>query len=193
MKVLVLSGSRNPNGQTARAAEALLQGFLNDKASDNILFLPNMHVERCRQCRDDGWGKCIEQGICVISDDFSMIVDRLQAADIIVFASPVYWSDLSESLRAFLDRLRRTCMHEQGRAGIKGKPAIGVCVAGGGGGGAPQCCRNMEWILQTTGFDVVDLIPVRRQNLEAKLKVLEETGRQLSLTLPHNEDTMRRK
>jgi len=193
MKVLVLSGSRNPNGQTARAARALLQGLTNSKASNDVLFLPSMHIERCRQCRDDGWGKCIEEGRCVIQDDFSMIVDKLRVADIIVFATPVYWSDLSESLRAFLDRLRRTCMHEQGRAGIKGKPAVGVCVAGGGGGGAPQCCRNMEWVLQTTGFDVVDLIPVRRQNLEAKLRVLEETGRQLSLTLPGNEDTMRHK
>ena len=101
---------------------------------------------------------------------------ELGAADAAVFATPVYFSDLSESLRAFLDRLRRTCMHKDGKAGIEGTQAVGVCVAGGGGGGAPACCVSLEKILAICGFDVVDMIPVRRQNLEAKLTVLEHTG-----------------
>ena len=38
----------------------------------------------------------------------------------------------------------------------------------------------MEWILRTSAFDVVDLIPVRRQNLEAKLDVLRSAGRSMA-------------
>jgi hypothetical protein len=41
----------------------------------------------------------------------------------------------------------------------------------------------MERILQTCGFDVVDVIPCRRQNLEAKLPMLEYEGRWLA-TVP---------
>jgi multimeric flavodoxin WrbA len=190
LTVLILLGSRNPNGQTAKAAHALLEGLTENGIDSEMVFLPELRIERCRQCRYDGWGMCVDRGECVIEDDFSKVVEKLRASDGVVFATPVYWSDLSESLRAFLDRLRRICMHDQGRFGIKEKAAVGICVAGGGGGGAPQCCRNMEWILQTTGFNVVDLIPVRRQNLEAKLPILKETGRYLSLTLRENGDTM---
>ena len=87
-----------------------------------------------------------------------------------MFTTPVYYSDLSESLRAFLDRLRRTCTHKDGKVGIENKPVIGVCVAGGGGGGAPACCVSLEKVLSTCGFSVVDMVPVRRQNLEAKMR-----------------------
>ena len=37
-------------------------------------------------------------------------------------------------------------------------------------------CVSLERILQTCGFDVVDMIPLRRQNYEHILKVLELTG-----------------
>ena len=82
--------------------------------------------------------------------------------------------------RTFLDRLRRTCMHESGKSGISGKKAIGICVAGGGGGGAPSCAVSLERIISRCGFDVVDMIPVRRQNLDMKLKVLDITGQWLA-------------
>ncbi len=112
----------------------------------------------------------------MIADDFAAITEKIRAADAVVFATPVYYSDLSESLRAFLDRLRRISFQAAGRKLVEGKSAIGVCVAGGGGGGAPACCRSLEQILTTCGFDVVDMVPVRRQNLEAKLAVLEAGG-----------------
>jgi len=98
----------------------------------------------------------------------------------VVFATPVYFGDLSESMRALLDRLRRTCMNEAGKDGISGKLAVGICVAGGGGGGAPSCIVSLEKVLRTCGFDVVDLIPVRRQNLDMKLDVLRITGEWLA-------------
>ena len=44
-----------------------------------------------------------------------------------------------------------------GSAGFAGKPVVGVCVAGGSGGGAPKCAADLEFVLQTTGFEVVDL------------------------------------
>ena len=80
----------------------------------------------------------------------------------------------------FLDRLIRRNKHEASKAAIAGKTAVGICVAGGGGGGAPACTVSLERVLRICGFDVVDLIPVRRQNLEMKLAVLEITGRWLA-------------
>lgn len=180
MKAIVISGSRNPEGQTAQATAALMKGMAKAGAAAERVFLPALKIERCRQCDNSGWGLCNRDGRCIIKDDFAELVLKIKDADVAVFATPVYYADLSESLRAFTDRLRRICTHEAGRAPIQGKPAIGVCVAGGGGGGAPACCVSLEKVIATCGFDVVDMIPVRRQNLRAKEHVLELTGEWLA-------------
>jgi len=180
MNVLILNGARNPGGQTARAAEALAEGARAAGAGVENVLLPALAIERCRQCNDDGWGTCRVSGDCIIQDDLASLVGKIAAADRVVFATPVYFSDLSESLRAFLDRLRRTCMHDGGRARVHGAPAVGICVAGGGGGGAPECARRLERIVSLCGFDCLDMVPVRRQNLEQKCTVLHATGRWLA-------------
>ena len=179
MKTILICGSRNPKGQTAQAADALLQGLAQAGASTEQVILPTIKIERCRQCNDDGWGLCRREGRCVIDDDLAGLVEKIRQADAVVFATPVYYSDLSESLRAFTDRLRRICTHEAGRVSTKDKPAVGVCVAGGGGGGAEQCCVNLKKVLSTCGFECLDMIAVRRQNLPIKQKTLEVLGQWL--------------
>jgi len=180
MKVLAILGSRNERGQTARAAEALLEGASGEGAETERIFLPPLNLERCRQCDERGWGICRSEGKCVIEDAFETLVEKVRNADVVLFGTPVYFADLSESMRAFLDRLRRTCTHEAAKLIVRGKPAVGVCVAGGGGGGAPACTVSLERVLSTCGFDVVDMVPARRQNLELKRAVLAETGRWLA-------------
>jgi multimeric flavodoxin WrbA len=182
MNVVGILGSRNPKGQTARAADALLQALGRGVEVERV-FLPEMKIERCRQCDEHGWGRCRSEGSCVIEDDFAGIVAQIRSADAALFATPVYFGDLSESIRAFLDRLRRICRHANGKAGIEGKPALGICVAGGGGGGAPSCSVSLEKALSQTTFDPLDVVPVRRQNLEMKLGVLRLTGEWLAAQL----------
>lgn len=191
MRILTLSGSRDREGRTAQAIEAIRKGIAKAGGNSESIFLTELVIERCRQCDSDGWGTCRSEQRCIIEDDFDSVVAKVRAADLIVFANPVYFGDLSESMRAFLERLRRTSFRlgppPQGSPAqpppsippvplAGGIPAIGVCLAGGGGGGAPNCCVSLERILQMCGFDVVDMIPVRRQNLEFKLPILELTG-----------------
>jgi multimeric flavodoxin WrbA len=180
MKLLVVSGSRNRKGQTGRAAAALAEGAAQAGCETESVFLPELHLERCRQCEDDGWGLCRGRQQCVIEDDLASVVERIRRADVVVFATPVYFSDLSESLRALLDRLRRICIHGGKADRIQAKPVMGMCVAGGGGGGAVKCAMSLENILLTCGFDVVDMVPVRRQSLAAKLEVLRAVGKWLA-------------
>lgn len=187
MQVLVLSGSRNREGQTARAINAVCKGVADAGGGSETIFLTESNLERCRQCEKDGWGLCRSEGHCIIEDDFSPLVEKIGAADIIVFATPVYFGDISESMMGFLHRLRRIKFSALIKAGRGpgsfpsggGTPVIGLCYAGGSGNGTISCSANLERILQICGFDVVDMIPARRQNLEAKLPVLELTGRWL--------------
>ncbi len=180
MRVIVIMGSRNPEGQTGQAAAAYIEGLKNGDATVEQVFLPKLEILRCRQCRDDGWGQCIEEGVCCQKDDFASVVDKIRAADAVVFATPVYYGDLSESLRALLDRLRRICINEKGRPGIYGKLATGICIAGGGGGGAPNCAESLQRVLHHINLDVVDVIPGRRQNLDLKKEVCRISGKWLA-------------
>ncbi len=175
MQILVLSGSRNLEGRTARAIDAIGRGVAKAGGNTERFFLPELNLERCRQCESDGWGVCRQEERCIIDDDFSLLVDKIKSSDVIVFATPVYFADLSESMRGFLDRFRRICAHKTAKP-TQGISAVGLCLAGGGGGGAPSACLNLERILQVCGFDVVDMIPLRRQNLNTKLQILELIG-----------------
>ncbi|MBS3733680.1 MAG: flavodoxin family protein [Phycisphaerae bacterium] len=176
MKAVVILGSRNPDGQTATAAGALAEGLRSQGADVAAFYLPQMHIESCRQCDSAGWGVCRQEGRCVIEDDLDGLVDAVAAADVAAFATPVYFADLSESMKAFTDRLRRCCVHKAGKAKLAGTRAVGVCVAGGSGGGAPNCCARLHSVLELCGLDVVDMIPVRRQNLTLKCRLLTQTG-----------------
>jgi NAD(P)H-dependent FMN reductase len=186
MRIAALCGSRNRQGGTARALEAVLRGVSKAGGQWDSLFLTEHNLERCRQCNQDGWGVCLTEERCIIEDEFASIVQGINIADLIVFATPVYFHDLGESMKGFLDRLRRIDFPKILRLpgpvvpgqipNGQGIPAIGVCYAGGSGTGTTSCCLNLERTLQTCGFDVVDMIPVRRQNLEMKLPLLEHVG-----------------
>ena len=180
MEILSILGSRNHAGRTAQSVEALVRGASAEGAVCSQVFLTSLNIERCRQCDEAGWGLCRSEGRCVIQDDFAAVVAKVRAADAVVFATPVYFSDLSESMKSFLDRLRRICRHAEGKRGIEAKAAVGLCMAGGGGGGAPMCAFLLERTLLTCGFDLLDVVPVRRQNMDLKLQVLQTTGQWLA-------------
>jgi len=176
MHTVMISGSRNPEGRTAGCAKAIARGLAKAGATSELVFLPTTKLERCRQCNADGWGICRTEFRCIIEDDdFAGIVEKLKAADAAVFLSPVYLRDLSESIRGFLDRLRRITFRQNPRA-MQGKPAIVLAMAGGGGGGTPTTSLNLETMVQMCGFDIVDVINVRRQNFDVKVPMLEMTG-----------------
>jgi multimeric flavodoxin WrbA len=179
MKILVLSGSRNPQGKTAQAIGSIRKGIMAADGESECLFLPELNLERCRQCDPDGWGLCRKEGSCIIEDDFPSLVEKIKTSDAVVFANAVYFGDLTESMRGFLDRLRRIRFLRKDPGTLQGIPAVGICYAGGSGNGAPNCCASLDRVLQICGFDVVDMVPLRRQNLEVKLPALEIIGKWL--------------
>jgi multimeric flavodoxin WrbA len=178
MRVTVISGSRDRKGRTARCIEAICRGVEKAGGKTETIILLEHNVERCRQCDADGWGDCRREGRCIIEDDFAGIVDKMKASDVVVFANPVYFADLSEIMRSFLDRVRRIGFRRA--PPMKDIPAVGLCLSGGRGGGGPACAANLDRILQICGFDIVDMMLVRRQNLDIKLPILERTGEWLA-------------
>lgn len=182
MHILAISGSRNRQGKTALAMDTVVRGFTGAGGTSESIFLPEMALERCRQCNPDGWGRCAKDGKCINEDDLPKIVDKIKAADALVFASPVYFGDLSESMVGFLGRLRRVMRNGPPTPFPKpgGTPAMLMALAGGRGYGALTCLVNLEKMITPCGFDIVDIEALRRQNLSLKLPMLETVGKWLT-------------
>lgn len=136
MRMLTLCGSRDHQGRTAQAVSALQSGFMKAGGIAESLFLIDQKLERCRQCDSDGWGQCRREGTCIIEDDFHTIVDKIESADVVIFATPVYFADLSEIMRSFLDSLRRIRFRRVPPSTPGGNPkgtmVVGLCLSGGG-------------------------------------------------------------
>ncbi len=115
---------------------------------------------------------------CQEEDDFQGIHARLAEAEGFVLVTPVYWGEMSESAKAFVDRLRRCeASRSKGESLFFDKPFLAVAAAGGTGNGTITCLLSMEnWIkhVQARPFD---LIPVNRWSREYKLAAIRSAGK----------------
>jgi multimeric flavodoxin WrbA len=115
-----------------------------------------------------------------VLDDFQALHEQVLKADGLVLVSPVYWGEMSESAKAFTDRLRR-CEASSGKASrLAGKPVLAVAAAGGTGGGMVTCLQSMERWIQHVQARTFDLIPVNRWSREYKLETIRAAAAALA-------------
>lgn len=175
MKLLAIQSSPNLGGLTAETAKQVIRGAEAVGHEAELIHLNEAVIKKCKAC-DGGWGQCRREGTCILNDDFSGIVEKIQESDAIVFTTPVYWHDLSESAKTFLDRLRRVETHHGFKRYVD-KPYIGIACAGGSGNGATRALYLLEEYLKRVGFKNYDLVTVTQANRAHKLPMLEEAGR----------------
>lgn len=173
MKISVVWSSPNKDGLTNTAAKQFMKGLENAGAEINEICLNKEKINHCVAC-GNGWGNCRAEGKCVLPDDFMKIYDELRESDGIVFVSAVYWSDMTEQMKAFIDRLRR-CEATKNHF-LADKRCILVACAGGTGRGTLECLHQMEMALTHMGMRAFDRIPVIRYNSEYVLPALEKAG-----------------
>lgn len=178
MKVVAVQSSPNRDGLTSSLAQAALKGLKDKGGETELIHLNELDLKPCIAC-DGGWGKCKDEGICILEDDFQRLRAKIAESDVLIFATPVYWHDLSESAKIFLDRLRR-CERGRDFKTFIGKKAIGIASAGGSGKGAVRALYILEDYLRRLGFDIFDLVPVTRFSKEHKLGMLQEAGKRLA-------------
>jgi multimeric flavodoxin WrbA len=176
MKCLGIQTSPNTDGLTATAAQAVLTGFASGGGSIEIIHLNKMKIKPCLSC-ERGWGKC-RGGECIQNDDLEMIREKMGEADALVFVSPVYWHDLSESAKRFLDRIRRLETFSN-RNTFVGTRTIGVTAAGGSGNGAARALYNLEDYMKRIGLEIMDLVTITKFSKDHKLPMLEHAGKRL--------------
>jgi multimeric flavodoxin WrbA len=176
MYVMVISASPNKDGLTAACAAAAVEGVRQAGGSAEEVRLNDLQVGMCNAC-DNGWGTCLPDHECQVQDDFQALHTRLLQADACVLVTPVYWGEMSESAKAFTDRLRRCEATRGERSGLSGKPVIAVAAAGDSGNGMITCLLSMERWIEHVRARKFDLIPVNRWSRTYKLVAIREAAR----------------
>ena len=168
MNVIVISSSPNKDGLTAACANAAVAGVLLAGGHAEEVRLNDLQIGLCQAC-DNGWGTCLQEHECQVEDDFQALHARVRQADGYMLVTPVYWGEMSESAKAFTDRLR-SCQATRGdESSLFNKPVIAVAAAGDSGNGMITCLLSMERWIEHVQARKFDLIPVNRWSREYKL------------------------
>lgn len=179
MTIMVLSASPNKDGMTAACVAAAIEGVRLAEAEADAVRLNDLHIGACKAC-DNGWGTCRTLHYCQVIDDFQGLHERVLKADGIILVCPVYWGEMSESAKAFTDRLRRCEAHRREGSLLTGKPVLAVAAAGGSGGGMITCLQSIERWIQHVRARQWDLIPVNRWSRPYKLVAIREAAQAMT-------------
>ena len=100
MKVLLINGSPKANGNTALALNEMVKVFHEEGIETEILQVGNQAIRGCVCCYH-----CKKNGKCVFDDLVNEAAAKLEAADGLVIASPVYYAMANGTLTSFVQRL----------------------------------------------------------------------------------------
>lgn len=98
-RIMVILGGGRVNGNTSQLAEAFMNGAKEAGHQVEIVSLNKLNVNGCTGCNACRYGKP-----CVQKDDFNSLVPKIKTADLIVFASPLYFWTVSSKIKAFIER-----------------------------------------------------------------------------------------
>lgn len=98
-KVLIISTSFRKNGNSDRLAQAFLQGGEAGGNTVEMIRLADQTIGFCRGCL-----ACQKTKKCVIRDDANAIAEKMRTADVIAFATPIYYYEMSGQMKTMLDR-----------------------------------------------------------------------------------------
>ncbi|MBO7047776.1 MAG: flavodoxin family protein [Spirochaetia bacterium] len=101
MRILVLNGSPHVSGNTAAMVNAFKEGAESKGHTVEVIQVGTKQVKgclACEYCHTKGNGKCIQK------DDMVPVYEAIDTADMIVFASPVYYFGLSGQMQSVISR-----------------------------------------------------------------------------------------
>ena len=101
MKILVLNGSPRPKGNTAAMVNAFKTGAEKNGNEVVVMNIGTMNIKgcvACEYCHTKGAGACIQK------DDMQNVYPEIASADVIIFASPVYYFGFSGQMETALSR-----------------------------------------------------------------------------------------
>jgi multimeric flavodoxin WrbA len=130
MKVLGLIGSPRRNSNTDLLVTEILNGAADAGCQTEKVYLYPQNIGACTDCRGCKKGKFV----CKLQDDMANLYPKLEAADVVVFGTPLYWYGSSAKMKLLQDRLRPYIASKK----LRGKRAVLVIPSEEGA----DACQN---------------------------------------------------
>ena len=102
MNVIAINGSPHMgNGNTASILNPFLEETKEAGANVELFYAAKLKIGPC-----NGDMSCwfVNPGICAQNDDMQLLLPKIKEADVIVWASPVYYSGITGPLKTIMDR-----------------------------------------------------------------------------------------
>ena len=97
--VLVISSSLRIKSNSETLAQEFAKGAAEAGNKVEVVSLRSKKIAFCTGCL-----ACQKKGKCVIKDDANAITEKMKKAEVIVFATPIYYYEMSGQLKTMLDR-----------------------------------------------------------------------------------------
>ncbi|MEG0775542.1 flavodoxin family protein [Clostridium sp.] len=181
MKTMIFTSSPNENGLTYFCGEYAKAGALEGNSEVVVIDLNKININHCKSC-GNGWGQCLSDHKCIIEDEFQNLHKSMMEMDAFVFITPVYWGEMSESMKTFTDRIRRCEAWKKEKSLFNGKPIISVAAAGGSGNGLISCLASMERFVMHVSGEKFDFISITRKTREFKLETIKASAKAMVIS-----------
>jgi putative NADPH-quinone reductase len=99
-KVVVISTSLRPGSNSNALAEQFAEGA---KAAGNEVEFISLRGKEIKFCI--GCLSCQKTGACVFKDDVPAIMDSVLNADVVCWATPIYYYEMSGQMKTLIDRM----------------------------------------------------------------------------------------
>ncbi len=158
-RVLCVAGSPRRAGNSTQLLDSCVKGIL---AAGGVVDRISLAAEPVHPCR--GCGQCSLTGQCVLADPMREMYPRIDMAEAIVIASPVYFAGVPATLKAFFDRCqpywaRRYLLEAPPR--VPRRPGALLIARGGGDPFGSACAitttRSVFAVLETELSSIVDV------------------------------------
>lgn len=99
-RVVIISTSLRNRSNSDLLAEQFMEGAKSAGHEVEKIELRGKKIAFCRGCFS-----CAKLGRCVINDDVNGIMEKVMQADVIVWATPIYYYEMSGQMKTLIDRM----------------------------------------------------------------------------------------
>lgn len=98
--IIVISTSLRPGSNSDMLADKFIEGATAAGHSVEKISLTGKNIQFCRGCM-----ACQKVGKCVIKDDVNAIMAKVMEADVVAWATPIYYYEMSGQMKTLIDRM----------------------------------------------------------------------------------------
>ena len=110
-RVLVISTSPRHNSNSDALADEFVRGAKEAGHEVEKVSVRNLNIGFCKGClacskkdRTEDFNRGEGGNICIVKDDMSSVIQKMHDADVVCWATPIYYYEMSAQMKVIIDR-----------------------------------------------------------------------------------------